>query len=210
MPVKELAAALGLTEGTAMRLRKAVYGLVEAAIEWFMTVSEVLEEFGWTQMKMDPCVWVLYGDAHGQDNRFTKEALKDYMDPTLLGELIAAKGDLDIVAIAGSHVDDFLLGGNESDPCWIEARKRIEERFKWKTWEVDVFMQTGVRIKQQPDKSFLMDQREYDKTIDKAILSQERKKNTDAPTTDREKGQLRASLGGSRVAIRAVRANALC
>eukprot|EP00959_Pyramimonas_sp_CCMP1952_P001191 23701-Pyramimonas_sp.AAC.1 len=33
MPVKELAVALGMPEGVAMRLRKAVYGLVEAAIE---------------------------------------------------------------------------------------------------------------------------------------------------------------------------------
>eukprot|EP00959_Pyramimonas_sp_CCMP1952_P392542 8225330-Pyramimonas_sp.AAC.1 len=37
IPVKELAVALGMPEGVAMRLRKAVYGLVEAAIEWFMT-----------------------------------------------------------------------------------------------------------------------------------------------------------------------------
>eukprot|EP00959_Pyramimonas_sp_CCMP1952_P024488 514207-Pyramimonas_sp.AAC.1 len=67
MPVKELATALGVSEGAAMRLRKAVRGLVEAAIEWFMTVSEDLEEFGWTKMKMDPCARALYGDAHGQD-----------------------------------------------------------------------------------------------------------------------------------------------
>ena len=195
MPVKELAAALGVPEGTAMRLRKAVYGLVEAAIEWFMTVSEALEEFGWTQMKMDPCVWVLYGDAHGKNTSFTKEALKDFIDPEVLDELIAAKGDLDIVGVAGSHVDDFLLGGKESDPRWVRAREQIEGRFKWKTWETEEFMQTGVRIKQQPDRSFRMDQGEYVKTIEKAYLSPERKKNKDAVTTDQEKGQLRAILG---------------
>ena len=48
----------------------------------------------------------------------------------MLGELAAAKEDLDVVAIAGLHVDDFLLGGKESDPRWIEAKKKIEERFK--------------------------------------------------------------------------------
>ncbi|CAK0867406.1 unnamed protein product [Prorocentrum cordatum] len=151
MPVKELATALGLPEGVAMRLWKAVYGLVEAAIEWFMTVSEALAEFGWTQMKMDPCVWVLYGDAHGRGNSFTKEALQEFIDPELLDELIAAKGDLDIVAVAGSHVDDFLLGGREFDPRWVRAREQIQGRLKWKTWETEEFMQTGVRIKQQPD-----------------------------------------------------------
>ncbi|CAK0792580.1 unnamed protein product, partial [Prorocentrum cordatum] len=195
MPVKELAVALGVPEGVAMRLRKAVYGLVEAAIEWFMTVSEALEEFGWTQMKMDPRVWVLHGQSHGQDTRFTKEALGQFTRSEVMGELIAAKGDLDIVAIAGPHVDDFLLGGKGTDPRWIEARKKIEERFKWKTWETDEFMQTGAPIRQLPDMSFKMDQSEYVESIEGAVVSPERKKNKDAPTTDNEEGQLRAILG---------------
>ncbi|CAK0832546.1 unnamed protein product [Prorocentrum cordatum] len=97
MPVKELAAA---------------------AIEWFATVSEAFEEFGWTQTKMDPRVWVLRGDARGRDNSFTKEALQGFTD-------------LDIVAIAGSRVGDFLLGCKGSDPRWAMAREQIQGRFKW-------------------------------------------------------------------------------
>ena len=101
-------------------------------------------------MKMDPCVWVLYGDAHGQDNSFTREALQGFTNPEALDELVAAKGDLDIVAIAGSHVDDFLLGGKEADPRWIEAREQIEKRFQWKVWETGKFMQTGSRSSSSP------------------------------------------------------------
>ena len=138
---------------------------------------------------------MLYGDAHGKGNSFTKEALQGLTDPEVLDELIATKGVLDIVAIAGSHVDDVLLGGKEGDPRWIHARGQIEKRFKWKVWETDEFMQTGVRIRQQPDMSFRMDQSEYVNTIEKAVLTPERKKNKDSPTTDREKGQLRAILG---------------
>ena len=63
--VKELAEALGIPEGTAARLKKAVYRLGEAAIEWFLPVSQALEQMGWTQMRSDPCVWVLYGESHG-------------------------------------------------------------------------------------------------------------------------------------------------
>ncbi|CAK0839942.1 unnamed protein product, partial [Prorocentrum cordatum] len=195
MPVEELAVALGMLEGVAMRLRKAGYGLVEAAIEWFMTVGEALEEFGWTQMKMDPCVLALHGQSHGQDTSFTKEAMGLFTGSEVMGELIAAEGDLDIVAIAGPRVDDFLLGGKETDPRWIEARKKIEERFKWNVWETENFMQTVVRIRQLPDMSFKMDQSEHVKTIEKAVVSPGRKKNKDAPTTDKEKGQLRAILG---------------
>ena len=107
-----------------------MHGLVEASFVWFLMVIAALEKFGWTQMKMDPCVWVLYGDAHGQDNSFTREALQGFTNPEALDELVAAKGDLDFVAIAGSHVDDFLLGGKEADPRWIKAREQIEERFQ--------------------------------------------------------------------------------
>ncbi|CAK0904722.1 unnamed protein product, partial [Prorocentrum cordatum] len=115
MPVKELATALGMPEGVAMRFRKAVRGLVAAAVERCATASEALEEFGWTQMKMGPCVWVLHGDARGQGDSFTKR--------------------------------------------------------------------------------FRMDQGEYSKTIEKASLTTERKRNKDAETADTEKGQLRAILG---------------
>eukprot|EP00959_Pyramimonas_sp_CCMP1952_P317479 6644447-Pyramimonas_sp.AAC.1 len=118
---------------------------------------------------MEPCVWVLYGHSHGQDTSFTKEALGQFTRSEVMSELIAAKGDLDIVAIAGSRVDDFLLGGKETDPRWVEARKKIEERFKWKAWETDEFTQTGVRIRQLPDMSFKMGQSEYVKTIEKAV-----------------------------------------
>ncbi|CAK0848438.1 unnamed protein product [Prorocentrum cordatum] len=154
-----------------------------------------LAEFGWAQMKMDPCVWVLHGDAHGRDNNFTKEALQEFIDPEVLNELVAAKGDLDIVAVAGSHVDESLLGGKESDPRWVKAREHIQGRFKWKTWETEEFMQTGVKIKQQPDRSFRMDHNDYVTTMEKAFRTPERKKNKDAETADREKGQLRAILG---------------
>ena len=36
MPVQGLAAALGIPEGAATKLRKAMHGLVEASIEWFL------------------------------------------------------------------------------------------------------------------------------------------------------------------------------
>ena len=98
------------------------------------------------------------------------------------------------MAIAGSHAEDFLLAGKETDPRWIEARKQVEERFKWKVWESGEFLQTGVQIKQQPDMSFRLDQSDYVKTVDKIALAPERKKEQDMATTDKENGQLRAIL----------------
>ncbi|CAK0883594.1 unnamed protein product, partial [Prorocentrum cordatum] len=63
--VPELAGAMGVPEGAAAKLEKAARGLVEAAIDWYMTVSEVWAEQGWARVEMDPRAWVLRGKDHG-------------------------------------------------------------------------------------------------------------------------------------------------
>ena len=196
LPVPELAKAMGLPEKTAAKLRKAVYGLVEAAIEWYLTVSEVMAEQGWTRMKMDPCVWVLYGDNHGHCSSKSREALaQHFAGQQVESEILASRRDLDIIGVAGSHVDDFLYGGRSEDARWVEAKRRLEERFQWKEWEHGVFYQTGVKIRQQLDKSFLMDQAEYVKGIEKIYVNPSRKAMKESMTTESEKTQLRAVLG---------------
>ena len=54
LPVPELAAALNLAPGEIMKLRKATYGLVEAPVERYISMSTVLEERGWRRLKSDP------------------------------------------------------------------------------------------------------------------------------------------------------------
>eukprot|EP00959_Pyramimonas_sp_CCMP1952_P285697 5973539-Pyramimonas_sp.AAC.1 len=67
-------------------------------------------------MLMGPCARVLCGDARGQDNGFAVGAPRGFAGPEKLDMLVAAKGDRDIIASAGSHVDDLLIGGKESGP----------------------------------------------------------------------------------------------
>ena len=54
-PVLELAAALNVSLGEIMKLKKAAYGLVEAPVEWYISLSTVLTEHGWRRLKYDPC-----------------------------------------------------------------------------------------------------------------------------------------------------------
>ena len=42
-----------------MKLKKAAYGLVAAPVEWYRSISTVLEELEWRRLKSDPCCWIL-------------------------------------------------------------------------------------------------------------------------------------------------------
>ena len=55
--VRKLAAALNVTPGVTMKLKKAPYGPVEAPVEWYISMSSVLEEGGWRRLKSDPLLF---------------------------------------------------------------------------------------------------------------------------------------------------------
>ena len=55
LPVPELAAALDVAPGEIMKLKKAAYGLVEAPVEWCISISTVLKEHAWRRLKSDSC-----------------------------------------------------------------------------------------------------------------------------------------------------------
>jgi virulence-associated protein VapD len=46
------------------RLKKALYGLVEAPRLWYETLNKVLTKFGFTRITGDPCLYVLHRDIH--------------------------------------------------------------------------------------------------------------------------------------------------
>ena len=56
LPVPELAAPLNVSPGEIMKLKKAAYGLVEAPVEWYISISAVLEEHGWPSLEMNTLV----------------------------------------------------------------------------------------------------------------------------------------------------------
>ena len=89
VPVPELATLCGLKPGDPAEVAKAIYGLLCGPNLWvFGAVFTHLWENGWIQCYTDPCLWRLF-DEQGQ----------------LVGETIA-------------HIDDFLLGGDESSPAF--------------------------------------------------------------------------------------------
>ena len=58
VPCDEICAAMGVPAGSITRLRRACYGLVDAPLEWYRTVSEMLASLGLTRLWSDACAWV--------------------------------------------------------------------------------------------------------------------------------------------------------
>eukprot|EP00959_Pyramimonas_sp_CCMP1952_P472605 9500312-Pyramimonas_sp.AAC.1 len=125
-PTGEIAEMLGLRSGQAAILKKSAYGLVQAPRAWHQAVNRKLKDLGWRQLESDPCAWVLTSPS-------------------------TADGPDYIVAIALSHVDDFLFAGREADKIWLEARRQVMGAFRWTEWEYDTFTQCGVDISQKAD-----------------------------------------------------------
>ena len=117
-PLPEICQALGVPPETPMLLTKAAYGLVEAPIQWFLSVSRFLESLGGERQFSDPCCWGF----------FDKERRP--------------------IGWVCGHVDDFLFGGRKGEPQWESIKEQVKARFKWGQWESDRFHQCGVLIEQ--------------------------------------------------------------
>ncbi|CAK0808853.1 unnamed protein product, partial [Prorocentrum cordatum] len=150
-PTGEIAEMLGLRSGQAAILTKSAYGLVQAPRAWHQAVNRKLKELGWRQLESDPCVWVLTSPS-------------------------TAGGPDCIVAIALSHVDDFLFAGREADKIWQQARRQVMEAFR-------------------SDFGFTLSQATYTEQIEEIEVPAERRKQLSAPVTTAEKSQFRAATG---------------
>ena len=90
VPTGEICQALGVPESTITKLQRAAYGLVEAPLWWYKSVSKFLESLGYARLMSEPCIWV-------------------YFDQTQQPR-----------SIISGHVDDFLFGGAAHDEVHLK------------------------------------------------------------------------------------------
>ena len=94
--VPELAIALGVEPGEALRILRACYGLTTAPRAFWKDVKTRLEdELGGLPIVGDQCIWIF----------------------------INSSGD--VMGACGSHVDDFILCGDHNGPEWLKKREEI-------------------------------------------------------------------------------------
>ena len=57
IPCPEILEAMGLAPETMTKVRKACYGLVDAPLEWYRSISEYFHTLGLRRCWSDPCCW---------------------------------------------------------------------------------------------------------------------------------------------------------
>ena len=134
-----------------------------------------------------PLEWYRSVDTFSQGLGFTKL----WSDPCCW--VLRIQGELR-GAISG-HVDDFLFCGKQGDATWEAKLQAIRDHFKWGDWEEGRFTQCGVVVEQKPE-GFELSQPSYLENLQEISVNASRRKDLTQSTSDKEKTQLRALLGG--------------
>eukprot|EP00435_Cladocopium_sp_Y103_P053704 s442_g17.t1 len=166
IPTEEICESLGIPTNSVTKLRKACYGLVDAPLEWFLTVSDYLESLGFTRCVSDPCCF------------------KYVLDNKLIG------------LISGHVDDFLFCGREDCETWKNLCKQIQQKFKwgTWES-DVDGFTQCGVFIQRMSDGGFELSQKQYVDDLKEISISSERRKMMDDDTTEREKSKLRAALG---------------
>ena len=138
-------------EGFIWKLKKPIYGLNDASKRFYNTMVKVLEKAKMKKASFDNAFFYKH-DENG----------------LLEGILL-------------SHVDDFLIAGNNM--FLKQIRLDLENRFDFGKYQDEVFTFTGVNI-QQKKNEIEIDQKEYARSIDEIVYY---KKNTGEVTPEEHK-----------------------
>ena len=166
IPVPELASALGCQPGEAVQVLKSCYGLVNAPSSWFPCIKETLASLSFVQSKTDPCLW------------FFQKQVND-SEAVTLGYIC-------------SHVDDFLISGDEQSEEWMNALQSFYDRFKWSPWECNTYTHCGIRIREETDFSFSLDHSSFLENLEQIDF---KGRPDHELITEEERTQLRGVLG---------------
>jgi hypothetical protein len=166
IPVPELASALGCQPGEAVQVLKSCYGLVNAPSSWFLCIKETLASLSFVQSKTDPCLW------------FFQKQVND-SEAVTLGYIC-------------SHVDDFLISGDEQSEEWMNALQSFYDRFKWSPWECNTYTHCGIRIREETDFSFSLDHSSFLENLEQIDF---KGRPDHELITEEERTQLRGVLG---------------
>ena len=97
--------------------------------------------------------------------------------------------------VVSGHVDDFLFAGKSGDSFWEGKLAAIREQYKWGDWDEGKFTQCGVVI-EQVENGFELSQPNYLDNLHEIGVNASRRKDRSQTTTEHERTQLRALLGG--------------
>ena len=149
--------------GYVWELEVALYGLQDASLRFHWKVCKVFKELEMKQSRLDPAVFYARDKKTGR-----------------------------LKGIIGTHVDDFLITGEQS---WLDKiTKEISQRFELGKIEDGDFLYCGHRIIQQGEK-ITLGQEEFAAEVKPFEISPARKRQPAEKVTEKERAQMRSGAG---------------
>ena len=137
-PPTDVKEHLHMKETELFRLKKAIYGLLNAPKRWFEKLSRTLIGLGWIQHQLDKCMFMLYDDD----------------DPQKL------------VGMCGMHVDDLLCSGSGSkyENC-VQQLRSVFPFGSWSFADEEVVTFCGCELFQDQEKHIYLGQEKFYQSI---------------------------------------------
>ena len=165
-PPDDVKEYLGMSPQQLFRVRKAVYGLLNAPRRWMDKLAKELENTGWVRSKLEPCVWRLYDSG------------------TLCG-LIGVHVDDIVCSGAGTIYDEK-----------VQMLRKIFPFGSWKSARHEKTVFCGAELSQNHHGEIMMNQERFALGLNEIPLSRERKQETENEATEEEKKCMKGLLGG--------------
>ena len=165
-PVPEMRDALNLDLHDQVHLDGGAYGRIDAPFLWFNEFRDELLRQGCRQCPLDPCVFAYYSTL--------------------------SSGELRLEGCLGIHVDDGIGGGSVA---FHQMLKRVENRFKFGSFEQKEFTYTGIHFKQWDDGTIEYDQVGYVEKICPINIEKSRRNDPESPVTESERTKFRSLIG---------------
>ena len=176
-----------------MRLRKAVYGLINAPLRWHLRLSRALKEAGFIPLLMDECVWILADEI----SKIT--AVPVEVAQMLRDRMTGAKKNNTILAtrkvhgVIGVHVDDLIGGGNAK---FQKAIAWLKTELEFGAWEQTKFRFRGRELEQTSDKKAIrVSMGQYVDAMETVAIPKEVRAEPDTPLSPMLHSQYRGGVG---------------
>ena len=141
--VPEVAYALGLDKSQAMEVVGAFYGLTNAPRLFWKDCDFKIQKAGAEPHALDKCIWLIRNSSGKVCGRIA------------------------------SHVDDFIITGDQLDPDWKSFRQRFKEMYKWSPWQIGSFTFAGIELKQTKNFNIYMTQENFCNALRPVVIQDE-------------------------------------
>ena len=199
-PPSDLKRWLKLGPEDVLRLRKAVYGLINVPPRWHQKLSRSLRQAGFVSLPMDPCVWILPAASPAKHvppvdvpTKLKAAVADSSVSPVPETQMNRSKRQRNVQGVLGVHVDDLVGGGNL---VFQKAVQWLRTELEFGTWEQSRFRFRGRELCQDYNrKPIKISMSKFVQELEPVAVPRHAKDDLDAPLEANVHTQFRGGVG---------------